>query len=206
MKNQTPKPPEQISHRMLFWTLFSRTFLLSAFTVGGGYVIVPLMRKTFVEKLAWIEESEMLDLIAIAQSSPGPIAVNTSILIGYKIAGVPGALITLFGTILPPLIILTLFSYVYHIIRDNKIMRALFYGMSIGVAVVILDAVTSMATTIVSKRKILPVFMMIGAFILAITLNIHIVVIILSCAAIGILVTLLASWRERKNQNAGTAP
>jgi uncharacterized membrane protein len=63
-----------------------------------------------------------------------------------------------------------------------------------------------MATTIVSKRKILPIFMMIGAFILAITLNIHIVVIILSCAAIGILVTLLASWRERKNQNAGTAP
>lgn len=206
MKNQTTKPPEQISHRMLFWTLFSRTFLLSAFTVGGGYVIVPLMRKTFVEKLAWIEEIEMLDLIAIAQSSPGPIAVNTSILIGYKIAGVPGALITLLGTILPPLIILTLFSYVYHIIRDNKIMRTLFYGMSIGVAVVILDAVTSMATTIVSKRKILPIFMMIGAFILAITLNIHIVVIILSCAAIGILVTLLASWRERKNQNAGTAP
>ena len=72
-----------------FGTLFLSTFKLSAFTFGGGYVIIPLMRKQFVDRLGWLEEQEMLDLTAIAQSSPGPIAVNAAILLGYRVAGVP---------------------------------------------------------------------------------------------------------------------
>ena len=78
----------------MYTKLFSSTFSLSAFTLGGGYVIVPLMRKKFVDELHWLEEKEMLDLTAIAQSSPGALAVNASILIGYRIAGVLGAIIT----------------------------------------------------------------------------------------------------------------
>ena len=70
--------------------LFLSTFQLSAFTFGGGFVIIPLIRKKFVEQLGWIGEEEMLDLAAIAQSSPGAIAVNISILVGYRVAGVPG--------------------------------------------------------------------------------------------------------------------
>ena len=93
-----------------FWTLFVSTFTLSAFTFGGGYVIVPLMRKKFVETLKWIEEDEMMDLISIAQSAPGPIAVNSSIIIGYRLAGVPGALVTVFGTVLPPMVVLSVIS------------------------------------------------------------------------------------------------
>lgn len=189
------------SKAALFWTLFIKTFTLSAFTVGGGYVIVPLMRKTFVEKLGWIEEQEMMDLIAIAQSSPGPIAVNTSILVGYKLGKLPGSLVTLLGTILPPLIILTIFSYIYHAIKDNIIIQTLFYGMSIGVAIVILDAVTTMAKTIFEQKKLLPVVLMIIAFIVTLTLEIHIVYIILSCALIGVLATILAS-----NLNKPKAP
>ncbi|MDY0372437.1 MAG: chromate transporter [Sphaerochaetaceae bacterium] len=184
-------PEKKISKAALYWKLFSSTFILSAFTVGGGYVIVPLMRKTFVEKLHWIEENEMMDLIAIAQSAPGPIAVNTSILVGYKIAHVPGALITLLGTILPPLIILTLLSYVYGAIKDNRIVKTLFFGMGIGVAVVILDAVTSMATTIIGTKKILPIILMILAFIATYILKWNIVIIIISCAIIGIIATML---------------
>ena len=88
--------------------LFCSTFYLSAFTFGGGYVIIPLMRKKFVEQLHWIDEEEMMDLTAIAQSSPGAIAVNASILVGYRVAGVPGALVTVLGTVLPPLIILSI--------------------------------------------------------------------------------------------------
>ncbi|MDD4220501.1 MAG: chromate transporter [Sphaerochaetaceae bacterium] len=184
-------PEKKISKAALYWKLFSSTFILSAFTVGGGYVIVPLMRKTFVEKLHWIEENEMMDLIAIAQSAPGPIAVNTSILVGYKIAHVPGALITLLGTILPPLIILTLLSYVYSAIKDNRIVKTLFFGMGIGVAVVILDAVTSMATTIIGTKKILPIILMVLAFIATYILKWNIVLIIISCAIIGIIATML---------------
>jgi len=96
-----------------YFKLFSSTFYLSAFTFGGGYVIVPLMRKKFVEQYHWIEDKEMLDLIAIAQSSPGPIAVNGAILVGYRLAGVVGSVITIIGTVLPPLITLSIISLAY---------------------------------------------------------------------------------------------
>lgn len=97
----------------MYGTLFSSVFMLSACTFGGGYVIVPLMRKKFVEDLHWIEEGEMMDLVAIAQSSPGAIAVNASISIGYRCAGIPGAIVAVIGTVLPPLVILTVISYCY---------------------------------------------------------------------------------------------
>ena len=86
----------------IYRKLFASTFKLSACTFGGGFVIIPLMRKKFVEELHWIEEEEMMDLTAIAQSSPGAIAVNASILVGYHVAGIKGALTTVIGTILPP--------------------------------------------------------------------------------------------------------
>ena len=75
--------------KRFYWNLFFSTFTLSAFTFGGGYVIVPLMQKRFVKDLKWIDEDEMLDLVAIGQSAPGPIAINTSILVGYRMAGIP---------------------------------------------------------------------------------------------------------------------
>ena len=103
--------------------LFFSTLKLSACTFGGGFVIIPLMRQRFVEQLGWIEEQEMLDLIAIAQSSPGAIAVNASILVGYHVAGVPGALLTVLGTVLPPLIILSVISLFYQAFRDNAIVN-----------------------------------------------------------------------------------
>ena len=82
--------------------LFFSTLYLSAFTFGGGYVIVTLMKQKFVDELHWIEEEEMLDLIAIAQSAPGAIAVNGAIVVGYKLWGLLGALVAIFATIIPP--------------------------------------------------------------------------------------------------------
>ena len=93
------------SKKQKYLKLFISTFKLSACTFGGGFVIISLMRRRFVEELGWIDEQEMLDLTAIAQSSPGAIAVNASILVGYHVAGIPGALLSVLGTILPPLII-----------------------------------------------------------------------------------------------------
>ena len=93
-----------------YWQLFLSTFKLSACTFGGGFVIIPLMRERFVKELHWIDEEEMLDLTAIAQSSPGSIAINASILVGYHVAGIPGALITVVGAALPPLIIISIIS------------------------------------------------------------------------------------------------
>ena len=79
----------------ILWKLFYSTLYLSAFTFGGGYVIITLMKKKFVDEYRWIEEEEMLDLVAIAQSSPGPIAVNGAIVVGYKLAGMAGVLVSI---------------------------------------------------------------------------------------------------------------
>ena len=81
------------SQKHLLSKLFISTLYLSAFTFGGGYVIVTLMKKKFVDQYHWIDDEEMLDLIAIAQSSPGAIAVNGAIVVGYKMAGIPGVLL-----------------------------------------------------------------------------------------------------------------
>ena len=99
-------------------TLFTSTLKLSACTFGGGFVIIPLMRKKFVDQLHWIDGREMLDLVAIAQSSPGAIAVNASIIIGYHVAGISGALIAAVGTVLPPLVIISIISLFYQAFRD----------------------------------------------------------------------------------------
>ena len=81
---------DEKSRKTILWKLFISTLYLSAFTFGGGYVIVTLMKNKFVDEYHWIEENEMLDLVAIAQSSPGAIAVNGAIVVGYKLAGILG--------------------------------------------------------------------------------------------------------------------
>ena len=111
------------------WQLFLSTFKLSACTFGGGFVIIPLMRERFVKELHWIEEEEMLDLTAIAQSSPGSIAINASILVGYHVAGIPGVLITVVGAALPPLIIISIISAFYQVFRSNKYMSTAMAAM-----------------------------------------------------------------------------
>lgn len=180
-----------------FWTLFRSTFTLSAFTFGGGFVIVPLMKKKFVDGLKWIEEEEMMNMIAIAQSSPGAIAVNASILVGYRVAGIIGALISTVGTILPPLIILTVISFFYQAFRDSVIVSALLKGMQAGVAAVIIDVVLSLAGNIVKKKQAVSIFMMIGAFAATFFFNVNVVYIILVCGVIGAFTVL---YQEKKGR------
>ena len=119
--------------RHVLGKLFLSTLYLSAFTFGGGYVIVTLMKQKFVDELHWIEEDEMLDLVAIAQSAPGAIAVNGAIVVGYKLAGVLGALTAILATIIPPFVIISVISYFYEIFRDNFIVSRLLSGMQAGV-------------------------------------------------------------------------
>jgi chromate transporter len=168
-----------------YFKLFTSTFFLSAFTFGGGYVIIPLMRKKFVEELEWIEEEEMMDLTAIAQSSPGAIAVNASILVGYRLAGIRGALLTVLGTSLPPLLILSVVSLAYTAFRESIIVNYLLKGMQAGVVAVILDVVLKMGKEVVKEKKALPIIILIGSFISAHFLGWSLVAIILSCGLIG---------------------
>ena len=167
--------------------LFFSTFYLSAFTFGGGYVILPLMRKRFVEQYHWIEEQEMLDLIAIAQSSPGAMAVNASILVGYRLAGLFGALITVVGTVLPPLIIISIISIAYQAFRDNVVVNLLLKGMQAGVAAVIANVVVSMAGGILRQKRILTIGIMVGTFAASAFLHMNVALCVLICGVIGLL-------------------
>jgi chromate transporter len=179
-----------------YWTLFLSTFYISAFTFGGGYVIVPLMRKRFVEQYGWIQEQEMLDLIAIAQSTPGPIAVNTSILVGYRMAKVKGALLTMFGTVLPPLIILSILSAGYSAFSNNAIVRSILWGMQAGVAAVVANVVISMAAAVLKQKRWLPIVLMVLAFAAALFLKVNVIFILLACGVIGAVDMLLAARRK----------
>lgn len=174
-----------------YWTLFKSTFLLSAFTFGGGYVIVPLMEEKFVDGLHWISEDEMLDLVAIGQSAPGPIAVNTSILVGYQKAGFLGSVVSTLGTVLPPLLIMTVVSYIYLAIRDNVLVNNILLGMSAGIAAIIVDVVWRMAERIVKKKKLIPILVMIISLVAGIVYQVNIVFILFFAASVGLITTLL---------------
>ena len=184
-KNNNLKHAKDI-YKKLFFTVFK----ISACTFGGGFVIIPLMRRKFVEELGWIEEQEMMDLTAIAQSSPGAIAVNASILVGYHVAGFTGSIITVLGTVLPPLTIISLISLFYQAFRDNIIVNMAMAGMLAGVAAVICDVVINMIKNIIKQKRILPLLMLAGAFTATYFFKVNIFVIILVCGIIGAVDTL----------------
>ncbi len=165
--------------------LFLSTFTISAFTIGGGYVIVPLMRKKFVEELKWIDEEEMLNLVAISQSAPGPIAVNTSIMTGYRLAGIFGAFITTVGTVLPPLIIITVIAKFYEVFKENWIISSLLLGMRAGVAAVIIDVIIKMVRDIIKSKNNVSIAIMVVALIAAVIFNINSALIIILSGAFG---------------------
>jgi len=179
--------------------LFFSTLYLSAFTFGGGYVIVTLLKKKFVDELHWIDEEEMLDLVAIAQSSPGAIAVNGAIVVGYKLAGLLGVLVSVLGAILPPFFILTTLSFFYGMFRENHIIQSMLKGMNAGVAAVIISVVWDMAAGIIASRDLLLIVIMLLAFVANYIFGINVVLIILVTALFGGLYTLLREKKSKKD-------
>ena len=176
--------------------LFFSTLYLSAFTFGGGYVIITLMKQKFVDKLHWIEEDEMLDMVAIAQSSPGPIAVNGAIVLGYKLAGFPGILVSVLGAVIPPFVILTIISFFYSAFKSSFVIQALLSGMRAGVAAVIMSVVWDMFVGVAKQRDWILIVVMVLSFVCNYFLHINIVFIILAVAAFGVIRTLLKNRKE----------
>lgn len=180
------------------WKLFISTFTLSAFTFGGGFVIVSLYKKKFVEELNWLEEDEMLDITAIAQSSPGPIPVNASVILGYRIGGILGSIVAILGTIIPPFIIISLISVFYEGFKSNQVIAVALQVMRAGVAAVILDVVVNLGKNVVKTRNNLYIIVMVVAFIATYFFNLGAMYIIFSCLVIG-LITVLLDYRKEKN-------
>ena len=169
--------------------IFFATLYLSTFTFGGGYVIVTLMKKQFVDELHWIDEEEMLDLVAIAQSSPGAIAVNGAIVVGYKLAGIVGVLTAVLGTVIPPFLIIAAVSVCYQAFRSNQLVAWMLEGMQAGVGAVIASVTFEMACGIVKERNKMSLVIMAAAFAASVIWQINTVYIILSCGLLGIVIT-----------------
>ena len=154
-----------IIDKNFYWELFKSTFLISAFTVGGGFVIIPLLKAKYVDHYKWMTDKEALDLVSVAQSAPGVVAVNAAIIIGYRLAGYTGAIVTLLATVLPPLITLTVISYFYEAFAHNYYVKILLRGMQCGATALIIDVGLNMLEKEIKKKLLFPSLIIAGTFI-----------------------------------------
>lgn len=173
------------THKGVYWKLFISTLYLSTFTFGGGYVIVSLMKKQFVDKLGWLDEQEMLNFTAIAQSSPGSVSINASILLGYRVGGIWGVPVAMLGTTLPPMLIIMVVSLFYDAFRQNPVVGAVLLGMQAGIAAVIADVVVGLGTSVLKEKNPISNVVMVLAFVATYWLRVHVTVVIGVCGLIG---------------------
>lgn len=173
------------------WLLGVNLFI-SAFTFGGGYVVVPMIRRYFVEQKQYFSEEELVGMAAVAQSTPGAIAVNLSALAGYRVAGVGGAVLSCTAAILPPLVILGLVSAFYAAFAANAVIAAVLRGMQAGVAALIVDLVIDMCRMILKERSPLLTAMVPCAFLASFVLNVNVALILAVCCLLCVGRVLLA--------------
>ncbi len=197
MENET-KPIKNEKKSKTLLKLFLSTLYISTFTFGGGFVIITFMKRKFVDELHWIDEQEMLDLTALAQSSPGAIAVNAAILVGWRVAGFTGMIVATLGTILPPMIILSVISFFYAAFASNKYVALVLKGMQAGVAAVILDIVCSLGSKVIKVRSLLHILIMLAAFAGTFFFDVNVIYIIIAAASVGTASAFAKKRKERK--------
>ncbi len=178
--------------------LFFTMLYISTFTFGGGFVIVTLMKKKFVDEYKWIDDDEMLDLTAIAQSSPGAIAVNAAILVGYKIGGLLGTAVAVIATIIPPIAILSVISLFYAAFSQNIYVATVLKGMQAGVAAVIFDVVCDLFLKILKQKSALHIIIAVAAFTAVFFFNVNVIAVIAAAALLGATVALIKVKKECK--------
>jgi len=177
--------PERGSH--FYRALFCSTFLISAFTVGGGFVIIPLLKAKYVDEYGWLEDEETLNLVAVAQSMPGVVAVNAAILLGYRMAGIPGALTALFATILPPLITLSVISQAYDFFIQSPLVRLLLKGMQCGATALIVNVAVDLVCKQCKKKLALPLAILMGTFAANFFFGVNLMLLVVIDGILGLL-------------------
>ena len=165
--------------------LFFSFFKIGAFTFGGGYAMIPLIERETVEKKKWVQSSDILDIIAIAESTPGPISVNTATFVGYRTAGVLGAVTATFGLILPSFVIIFLISSILARFQDVKAVQYAFRGVRAGVLALVLKAFLSMAKKL--PRKIFSIAVAALAFAAVAFFDINVLLVLVLCAVAGLI-------------------
>ena len=174
-----------VTDKNFYWKLFKSTFIISLFTVGGGYVIIPLLKAKYVDEYHWITDEETLNMVAIAQSTPGVMAVNTAIMLGWRMAGVSGALIGMLATILPPLIIITIVATFYDLVASNEYVRLVLKGMQCAATALLLNVAIDLIKKQFSKKLLLPIAIIFGTFVANLFFNVNIMLLVAVDGLIG---------------------
>lgn len=187
----------------LYLWLFSINLFISAFTFGGGYVVVPMIRKYFVEQKKLFTEEELMNMAAVAQSVPGAIAINLSALAGYRSAGMIGVFLSCLAAVLPPVAILSAVSAWYTVFSTNVMIAAVLKGMQAGAAALIVDLVIDMTDMIVKERSIFLTMMVPASFIAGFIFHINVAVILAVCCFLCILRLLIGEQRRVRERESG---
>lgn len=176
----------------LFWTFFK----IGAFTFGGGYAMIPLIQKEAVEKKGWVTDDDILEIIAIAESTPGPVAINSATFVGYRTCGFWGAACATFGVVLPSFLIILAIGYVLNEFQNAKVVQYAFNGIRAGVLALLFKALFTMYKK--SPKGWVSYVVMAVAFVLTAILKVNVFIVILICAVFGLTTALMAERRAEK--------
>lgn len=174
---------KEFSYIRLFLSMMS----ISAFTFGGGFVIIGMMQKKFCDEYHWVSKEEVLDMTAIAQSAPGALAVNSAVIFGYRIAGIKGALVSTLATVIPPIVIISVITLIYDVFSTNQTVQIALRVMRAGVAAIIADVVIDLAKGIVQTKDVINIILMVLAFVASWYFKVSSISIILFFICLGIL-------------------
>ena len=180
----------------LLLKLFLTFFKIGAFTFGGGYAMIPLIQKETVETNKWISDDDILEIIAIAESTPGPIAINSATFVGYKVCGFWGSFFATLGVVLPSFIIILVISYVLREFQDIKAVKYAFNGIRAGVLALLIKAIISMYKKV--QKNLVSYIVMAFSFIIVAFFDINVLFVIIGCALIGLISSLYAGRRTEK--------
>lgn len=174
------KQKELKSCMELFWTFFK----IGAFTFGGGYAMIPLIRTEVVEKKEWLTKEDIVDIIAVAESTPGPLAINSATFVGYQAGGILGAACATVGVMIPSFFIILIISNFLRQFERFQPVAYAFWGIRIGVLSLILNAMLTMAKE--CKREVFSYAIIAFAFLMVAFFDISPIIVLVLCAVAGI--------------------
>ncbi len=186
-----------MSNKVSLWRIFLTMFKVGALTFGGGYAMVPLFRAEYVERYGWITDEDMLNMIALSQSVPGAIAVNCSVLVGYRLRKIKGALAAVAGSVLPSLITLTVVTFVYQAVRDNAYVAGALRGIRAAVVALLVSAFLGFMKPF--YKDVLAVIAFSAAFLLSFLLDLNSIYLILGGIIFGMALGMLRIKKATTN-------
>ncbi len=177
-------------------TLFATFFKIGAFTFGGGYAMIPFIQREVAEKRKWITDDDIFEIIAIAESTPGPIAINSATFVGYRIAGFWGSFFSTLGVVLPSFIIIIAISFVLAEFESLKAVQYAFNGIRAGVLALVVKAWWTMYKK--CPKNVFSYVLAGLALIASAVLKVNVLVVVISCAVVGLIYSLISAGRAGK--------